>query len=192
MHWVLADAEHLRCASIELLESVGMPTDLAGIVTTVHLAADLRGLHSHGPRAIPMYLARAERGIINPRPAIRVEETGRAGVVVHGDAGPGQVVAHRAMTECIVRARATGFGVATARNSNHLGAVGYYAGMAVEEHLIGFATTNGNVMLPPPGTSVPVVGNNPLAWGFPVGEEAPLLLDIASSINIDPGGEFEK
>jgi LDH2 family malate/lactate/ureidoglycolate dehydrogenase len=54
----------------------------------VQLAADLRGMHSHGLRAIPMYLGRIETGIINPRPAIRVEETGRAAVVVHGDAGP--------------------------------------------------------------------------------------------------------
>jgi LDH2 family malate/lactate/ureidoglycolate dehydrogenase len=69
-----------------------------------------------------------------------------------------------------------------ARNSNHLGAVGYYAGLAVAHDLIGFATTNGNVMLRPPGTSVPVVGNNPLAWAFPAGEEPPLCFDVATSV----------
>jgi LDH2 family malate/lactate/ureidoglycolate dehydrogenase len=148
----------------------------------VQLEADLRGLHSHGLRAIPMYLARIEQGIINPRPAIRVEQTGRAAVVVHGDAGPGQVIAHRAMTECIARAQVSGFAIATARNSNHLGAVGYYASMAVAHDLIGFATTNGNVMLPPPGASGPVVGNNPLAWAFPAGQEPPLCFDVATSV----------
>jgi LDH2 family malate/lactate/ureidoglycolate dehydrogenase len=129
-----------------------------------------------------MYLNRIERGVINPRPALRVEATGRAAVVVHGDAGPGQVIAHRAMTECIERARATGVGLATARNSNHLGAVGYYAAMAVDHDLIGFATTNGNVMLPPPGAATPVVGNNPLAWAFPADQEPPLCFDVATSV----------
>src|SRR5207244_3358844 len=115
-------------------------------------------------------------------PAIRVEETARAAVVVHGDAGPGQAVARRAMGEAIDRARQHGFGVAVARDSNHLGAVGYYANMAAAADLIGFATTNGNVMLPPPGANDPVVGNNPLAWAFPAGDEPPLAFDVATSV----------
>jgi LDH2 family malate/lactate/ureidoglycolate dehydrogenase len=111
-----------------------------------------------------------------------MQETGRAAVVLHGDAGPGQVIAHRAMGECIARAQATGFGLAVARNSNHLGAVGYYARFAAKNDLIGFATTNGNVMLSPPGTLEPVVGNNPLAWAFPAGEEPSLCFDVATSV----------
>jgi LDH2 family malate/lactate/ureidoglycolate dehydrogenase len=183
MEWVRAEPALLRQVAVELLAAVGVPNDLAGIVAEVQLEADLRGMHSHGLRAIPMYLGRVEAGIINPRPTIRVEETGRAAAVVHGDAGPGQVIAHRAMSECIARARAGGFAVTTARNSNHLGAVGYYANMAAAADLIGFATTNGNVMLPPPGgASVPVVGNNPLAWAFPAGEEPPLCFDVATSV----------
>lgn len=182
MEWISVDMAQLRQASIELFESVGVATDLAVRVVDIQLEADLRGMHSHGLRAVPMYLRRIEAGIINPRPRLRVEETGRAAVVVHGDAGPGQVVAYRAMEECIQRARATGFGLAVARNSNHLGAVGYYASMAVAHDLIGFATTNGNVMLPPPGTRQPVVGNNPLAWAFPTESEPPFCFDVATSM----------
>ena len=95
---------------------------------------------------------------------------------------PGQYVAQRAMSECVERAKRHGFAVAVARNSNHLGAVGYYANMALAEDLIGFATTNGNVMIPPPGTRTPVVGNNPLAWAFPTAEEPPLCVDVATSV----------
>ncbi|MCC6628266.1 MAG: Ldh family oxidoreductase [Chloroflexi bacterium] len=182
MDWVPVDAERVRQVTIELLVSVGLPVDDAATVAVVQLEADLRGMHSHGVRAIPMYLARVEGGIINPRPDIRVETTGRAAVVVYGDAGPGQVVAVRAMQECIALARTHGFAVATARQSNHLGAVGYYARQAAAANLIGFATTNGNVMLPPPGAREPVVGNNPLAWAFPTGEEPPFCLDIATSV----------
>jgi LDH2 family malate/lactate/ureidoglycolate dehydrogenase len=124
-----------------------------------------------------MYLARIAAGVVNPRPNVRVERA-----VVHGDDGPGQYVAHRAMTVAIERAREVGFGIAVARRSNHLGAVGYYANMAPPAGLIGFASTNGNVMLPPPGERDPVVGNNPLAWAIPAGEEPALELDVATSV----------
>jgi LDH2 family malate/lactate/ureidoglycolate dehydrogenase len=182
MHLVLVDADLARRVTVELLESVGVDIDVAVTVADVQIAADRRGMHSHGLRAIPMYLERARLGIINGSPDMRIEETARAAVVVHGDAGPGQAVAHRAMSEAIARAKQYGFGLAVARNSNHLGAVGYYADMAVRNDLIGFATTNGNVMLPPPGAVEPVVGNNPLAWGFPAGDEPPLLFDVATSV----------
>lgn len=182
MQFVSIDEALARRATVELFESVGFDAGVAETVAEVQIEADRRGMHSHGLRAIPMYLERTRQGIINGRPNIRVEETARAAVVVHGDAGPGQAVAHRAMSEAIVRARQHGFGLAVARGSNHLGAVGYYANMAVAEELIGFATTNGNVMLPAPGAIEPVVGNNPLAWGFPAGEEPPLLFDVATSV----------
>jgi LDH2 family malate/lactate/ureidoglycolate dehydrogenase len=179
---VAADQALLRQVTLELLEGVGMPPEVAAAVADVQLEADRRGMHSHGLRAIPMYLERVRLGIINPRPRLRIEESGAASVVVHGDAGPGQYVARRAMSECVDRAKRHGFAVAVARNSNHLGAVGYYANMALAEDLIGFATTNGNVMMPPPGTRTPVVGNNPLAWAFPTAEEPPLCVDLATSV----------
>ena len=182
MQFVLVDADLARTVTVELFESVGFDSDVAGTVADVQIEADRRGMHSHGLRAIPMYLERARLGIVNGRPRMRVEATARAAVVVHGDAGPGQAVAHRAMSEAIARAKQFGFGIAVARNSNHLGAVGYYANMAVEHGLIGFATTNGNVMLPAPGAVEPVVGNNPLAWGIPAGNEPPLLFDVATSV----------
>jgi ureidoglycolate dehydrogenase (NAD+) len=159
-----------------------MPVEVGGVVADVQLEADLRGMHSHGLRAVPMYVERIRRGIVNPRPQPRVEETARAAVVVDGDRGPGQLVARLAMSEAIERAKRHGFGLAVARNSNHLGAVGYYANMAVEHDLIGFATTNGNVMLSAAPGGAPVVGNNPLAWAFPADEEPPLCFDVATSV----------
>lgn len=182
MQWVTVDAGVARQVAVELFQSVGFDAALAGVVVDVQLEADLRGMHSHGLRAVPMYLGRVRAGVINPTPTIRVEETARAAVVVHGDNGPGQAVSHRAMGEAIVRARKHGFGIAVARRSNHLGAVGYYANMAVAHDLIGFSTTNGNVMLPPPGATAPVVGNNPLAWAIPADHEPPLCFDVATSV----------
>jgi LDH2 family malate/lactate/ureidoglycolate dehydrogenase len=128
-----------------------------------------------------MYLRRIRAGIINPRPNLRVTDLGVA-ALVDGDDGPGQVVATRAMEECLVRARRHRVGLALARRSNHLGAAGYYAAMALREDMIGFCTTNGNLVLAPGEGVTPTVGNNPIAIAAPTLEEPPFLLDVALSV----------
>ena len=181
MEPVRVSSEALRRLVQALFEHEGLPPEDAATIARVQVEADLRGMHSHGTRAVPTYLERVRRGIINPRPAIRVTDLGIA-ALVDGDAGPGQVVAVRAMEECIARARRHRLGLALARRSNHFGAAGFYAGMAVAHDLIGIVTTNGNLVLAPWGGLTPTVGNNPLAIGVPAGVEPPLLLDIATSV----------
>jgi LDH2 family malate/lactate/ureidoglycolate dehydrogenase len=164
-----------------LFRHEGVSAEDAATIARVQLEADLRGMHSHGMRAVPMYLARIRQGIINPRPNVHLTDLG-IGTLVDGDDGPGQVVATRAMETCIAAARRNRIGIALVRRSNHFGAAGYYAGMALQHDLIGIATTNGNLVLAPWGGVTPVVGNNPLAIAVPAGEEAPILLDVATSV----------
>ncbi|MGH2460985.1 MAG: Ldh family oxidoreductase [Chloroflexota bacterium] len=159
----------------------GLSSDDAATVARVQVEADLRGMHSHGTRAVPMYLERIRRGIIKPRPTIQVSDLGGA-ALVDGDDGPGQVVASRAMDECLARARKFHVGLALVRHSNHFGAAGYYAALALRDDLIGFATTNGNLVLAPHGGLTPTVGNNPIAIAIPAGEEPPIVLDVAMSV----------
>jgi LDH2 family malate/lactate/ureidoglycolate dehydrogenase len=174
-------AEALERLAVKLFCAAGVSEEDAATIARVQIEADLRGMHSHGMRAAPTYLDRIRRGIINPRPRLTVTDHG-AVALVDGDDGPGQVVATRAMRECLDRAKRFHVGIGLARRSNHLGAAGYYAGMAVQEDLIGFATTNGNLVLAPWGGVTPTVGNNPIAIGVPADREPPILLDVAMSV----------
>ena len=178
---IRVDPKALQNFATALFVQAGLSPEHAATIAQVQLEADLRGMHSHGMRAVPTYLARIRRGIINPRPNLTVTDLG-IGVLVEGDAGPGQVVASRAMTECLRRARRQRVGLAFVRDSNHFGAAGYYAGMALAEDMIGFATTNGNLVLAPWGSVTPTVGNNPIAIAVPAGEEPPILVDVAMSV----------
>src|SRR5579884_2892545 len=143
---VRVDPDSLLDFATALFVQAGLSTEHAATIARVQLEADLRGMHSHGMRAVPTYLDRIRRGIINPRPKLTVTDLG-IGVLVDGDAGPGQVVASRAMEECLLRARRQRVGLGFVLNSNHFGAAGYYAEMALAEDMIGFATTNGNLVL---------------------------------------------
>lgn len=181
MNQVRVDPTALTGLVEALFRHDGVSEEDAATVARVQVEADLRGSYSHGTRAVPMYLDRIRHGIINPRPKIQVFDLG-AVAVVDGDAGPGQVVATRAMEECLRRARQSRIGLALVHHSNHFGAAGYYAGMALHEDLIGLATTNGNLVLAPWGGVTPTVGNNPLALAVPAGAEPPILLDVAMSV----------
>jgi LDH2 family malate/lactate/ureidoglycolate dehydrogenase len=162
--------------------ALGMPPQDATILAETLVEADLRGVHTHGVNALPGYARRVQGGGANPRPNPRVVREGPAFATVDGDAGLGQVVAHFAMTQAIARARASGVGAVAAGNSSHFGAAAYYAAMALEHDMIGFATTSAGNRIAPIGGKTPVVGNNPLSWAIPAGREMPILLDMAQSV----------
>ena len=67
--------------------------------------------------------------------------------------------------------------------SGHAGAAGVYAALPLKADMIGLysAVANANHM-PLAGGAEPLLGTNPLAIAIPAGKEAPVVLDIATSI----------
>ena len=58
---------------------------------------EVRGVHSHGPRAMPGYVTRLQKGHTNPVPNIIVTQEGPSYATLDGDGSLGQLVSHRAM-----------------------------------------------------------------------------------------------
>jgi LDH2 family malate/lactate/ureidoglycolate dehydrogenase len=179
----VVSAESLRAFAAALLERVEVPPEDAALTAETLVEADLRGVTSHGTRALPGYLARLRAGGTRARPRPRVVRQGPAFALMDGDAGLGQVVAHRAMRLAIELARRSGLGAVSVENSNHYGAAAFYPMMAAAEGMIGLATTNGGGknMAAFDGAE-PVVGNSPLAFAAPAGEEPPIVLDMATGV----------
>ena len=157
----------------------GTSADDAGLLSDHLVRADLRGIHSHGAMRVPNYAARLAKGAINPTGRPRIVKDRAGALVIDGDNSMGQIGGTFAMRHAIERARATGVCAATVGYSNHAGAMEYYVRMAVDADMIGIATTNAIPTMAPWGGIDKLVGLNPLAFGFPAGEEQPLLLDIA-------------
>ncbi len=164
-------------------EAVELPPEDAATVARVLLAADTKGIDSHGAPLARGYATRARTGLINPRPRIRVVAESPGTLVLDGDNGAGPVVGDYAMRRAIAKARANGVGTVTVRNSNHYASCFYYPLLAVEEGMAGLTmTTTGPAILPTFGAA-PLLGTNPIAIGFPGGDrERPFVIDMATSV----------
>ncbi len=142
--------------------------------------ANLWGIDSHGVQQIIGYDKSLKSGRINPKPEIKVISERPSLIRIDADAAPGQYAAKVAMEMAIVKAGKTGIAVVGVTNSNHFGVAGYYTRMATEAGMIGFATTDTNVVdLAPFGGKVAKLGNNAISWGVPTGNQ-PVIIDMAT------------
>jgi Malate/L-lactate dehydrogenase len=90
-------------------------------IADVFLAAELRGLPSHGMIRIKDYYQLWKAGRINVSPDIKIVYETPSTAVVDGDGGVGMVAATRSMEIAIEKALKVGTGWVSTRNSNHYG-----------------------------------------------------------------------
>jgi LDH2 family malate/lactate/ureidoglycolate dehydrogenase len=180
MRETLVPRESLEKFTAECLERLGLQSADARLVAQTLIAANLRGVDSHGVVRLPHYATRLRNGSVKARPNMTVKRTAPSAAVVEGDAGMGQLVAVRAMQEAISLARETGVGAAVARNSSHCGACAWFVEMAVKEGMIGVALTHTDSIMVPPGMKRIFLGSNPIAFGAP-GEREPVIIDMSTT-----------
>ena len=148
----------------------------------VLVSTDLRGVESHGvSNMLRHYIADFQSGAVNPRPQWTVVREALSAATIDGGGGLGVIQGPRAMRMAIAKARQTGVGVVTMRNSGHLGAVGQHAMLAARAEMIGVCMCGSWRMVLPTFGAAPRLGTNPLAIAAPAGREPFLLFDAATS-----------
>jgi LDH2 family malate/lactate/ureidoglycolate dehydrogenase len=176
--------EKLRTFVGGVFRALHVPPEDADIAAAVLVAADLRGVDSHGvvrvnPRSF--YIKDLSDGRINPSPRIEVVRENASSQVVDGDGGLGMVVGHRAMEMAIEKARDSGVGFVAVRNSRHFGMSAYYSMMALSQDLIGIAMTNASRQVVPTFGRESRYGTNPISLAAPADKEEPFVLDMATT-----------
>jgi L-2-hydroxycarboxylate dehydrogenase (NAD+) len=184
------DEAALKRFVVAALVQVGIAPRDAAIVAEVLVAADLRGIESHGvARLVNFYVDRIRAGTLNPTPHVKVVRETETSILLDADNGLGHPAAKQAMEAIIAKAKVAGSAFATVRNSNHYGIAGYYAMLALEHDMIGISsTTSVRYAAPTFGKDV-LLGTNPLAFAIPTAKEPPFVLDFATTTV--PRGKIE-
>jgi LDH2 family malate/lactate/ureidoglycolate dehydrogenase len=160
---------------------IGCSESDATIAANSLLAADMRGVDSHGVARLSGYVRLWEAKRINPKPVIKIVHETPSTAVVTGDAGLGLVVAPFAMQVAIGKAKKVGTGWVSVKNSNHFGIAGSHAMMALQHDMIGIAMTNASALVAPTFSTERMLGTNPIAVAIPAGNEQPFVADFATT-----------
>jgi L-2-hydroxycarboxylate dehydrogenase (NAD+) len=172
----------LKAFVAQVLAKMGVPRQDAEVTADVLVAADLRGIDSHGVARTRRYVEGLRDGVMLARPDIRAVHETPVSALIDGGGGLGQVVGVKGMRLAMEKASHAGLGFVAVRNSNHYGIAGYYAMMALERGLIGISMTNAAVLVVPTFGRNAVLGTNPMSIAVPTGQQRPFVLDMATSV----------
>jgi L-2-hydroxycarboxylate dehydrogenase (NAD+) len=173
-----------------VLDKAGVSPEHAKVVGDVLVAADLRGIESHGvARLESYYVSRIRSGKLKPKPNYEIVRETETSVLFDADNGLGHPVGKLAMEKVIEKARKHGSAFGAVRNSNHYGIAGYYAMLALQHDMIGMASTNSVRYGAPTFGKDVLLGTNPLAFAIPTGKEPAFVLDFATTTV--PKGKLE-
>lgn len=166
-NFVYIQEEKLNAFCQDAFEGFGFSPEEASIIKDVLMMSDMYGIQSHGMQRVVRYHKGIEKGLIdiNAKPEVVFETPVSA--VIEGHDAMGQLVGHYAMELAIKKAKESGIGIVSARNSNHYGIAGYYADLALKEGLIGFSCTNSEAIMVPTFARKAMLGSNPIAFTMP-------------------------
>ena len=181
MGYVYYKSDMLEKFCLDAFQRIGFSKDECQIISDVLLLSDLYGIESHGMQRLVRYHKGIEKGLIkvDAKPEVVFETPVSAVIDAHDSMG--QLVGHQAMKLAIEKAKKSGVGIVSVKNSNHYGIAGYYAKMACDEGLIGFSATNSEAIMVPTFGRLAMIGSNPIAMAAPA-EPYPFFFDASTTV----------
>ncbi|QIW96807.1 hypothetical protein AMS68_002325 [Peltaster fructicola] len=179
---VIITADEAQAFSERLLVAVGVSREHAVIVAQCLVAADLRGVDTHGINRLPSYITRIRQGVLNARAQPTLTEITPVVAQIDAHNSFGFVAAHMGMTKAIDMARVFGIGMTSVKHSNHFGMSAWLVQQAVDAGMMSLVFTNSSPALPVWGGKSKLMGVSPIACGAPAGASPPFILDMAPSV----------
>jgi LDH2 family malate/lactate/ureidoglycolate dehydrogenase len=143
------------------------------------VAANLRGVDSHGVQLASFYLEQILDGNVDIHAEGRVAIESGACLAYDGQNGIGQWISEICCKHAIRLAREHGTATVVARESNHFGAAAFWAQRISDAGLIGVVMCNASPLVAPWQGKEPRFGTNPICMSVP-GPKS-WLLDMATT-----------
>lgn len=161
--------------------TLGVPAGEAADSAEILVAADARGIGSHGVGRLWRYKNGLQKGIMAGGITPEVLRETPLSLVLDARGAMGLSLSKRTMSTIIGKAAATGAAFASVRNSNHFGIAGFYTEMAARRDMIGLSMTNTAALGVPTFGREAMYGTNPIAVSIPALEGRMFTLDMATT-----------
>lgn len=188
MQYHYLDCRQMRRYCEDIFQAYGFSENESRMIADVVIAADLKGIESHGVQRMVRYAKETSSGMVDIHAKAETIFETPVSRVIDAHNGMGQIVGQQAMRVAIEKAKNAGVGMVAVRNSNHYGIAGYYTEMAVAEDLMGICMTNTEAIMVPTFGRQPMIGTNPIALGMPA-DPVPFIFDSATTVV--PRGKLE-
>jgi LDH2 family malate/lactate/ureidoglycolate dehydrogenase len=178
-----ADRVHLSVADAQALgenamRGVGHSAEEARILTDHVMDAALCGYEYSG---LPKLLNVVDAAHFKkPRQQPRVVKESTVTALMDGGNQSGMIGLYHATHEAIRRAEAHGVAIVCMYNTWMSGRSAYYCEAIARAGLVAIHTVSSPAQVAPFGGAGPALGTNPIAFGFPAGED-PLVIDMGTS-----------
>ena len=166
-----------------LLAAAGVPENNAALVARTLVAANLRGIDSHGVHLLSYYLKQLAARQLHPAEEGTVLSESGSCLVYDGRNGLGQVTAQRCCEHVVRLAKEHGTAMVTARETNHFGACFWWAREVARHGMLGLVFCNSSALVAPWQGKERRFGTNPICMAVPPrsGRDEPWLLDMATT-----------
>jgi len=171
--------DELARLAARALARAGARPAMADAAADALVAADARGLATHGVSRVPFYAAMLRNGRADGAAVPKVVREKGAVCLVDNASGLAYESVRMAIGESATRARAFGIGLAAITNGNHMGALGLAVEPLAREGLVGVALSSSPAAIPAPGGKRPLLGTNPVAAAFPRASGDPVVVDLS-------------
>ena len=162
-----------------LLRAADVSQPKAALVAHSLVAANLRGVDSHGVQLLPFYLEQFAVKNIDIHTDGDVSSENGACLTYNGKNGIGQWISQICCAHAVRLAKVNGISIVVARESNHFGAAAYWAQQMSATGLIGITMCNASPLVAPWQGKETRFGTNPICMSVP-GPDC-WLLDMATT-----------
>lgn len=180
---ILVTPERATVFASDLLTKNGVEQSNAALIAQCLVAADLRGIDTHGINRLPSYLARVRAGVLDAQAVPALQQLTPVVAQVDGNNGFGFLAAASAMDRAVEMAQTLGIGMVSVKHSNHFGMSAWIVQRALDKDMMSLVFTNSSPALPAWGGTDKLLGVSPIACGAPGPEsDVPFILDMAPSM----------
>ncbi len=165
-----------------IFTSAGLTPQNAASVATVIVNGERDHCKSHGIYRIEGCLRAVQAGLAVPDAQPELHDSGKAVIEVEAHGGFANPAFDHAKDALVARAKETGIAALVIRDCLHFSALWHEVELLAADGLASLSMCPSYAFVAPAGGTEPLLGTNPMAFGYPRQGEHPYVYDFATSV----------